>query len=521
METKGFALGAGRALRTSVVAGAAMLIVAFVWLLAARPADAFLIWEINDPPNGTNLTTYWDSEFGAPVDTGIFQEFCEGCDEDQQPDPEFEGDQLTWPGVETFLWSNQARGLEGVGSGQVSSEYPYAPLHTLSWNCANLPGGWDCRSLTSWTSTGSPLDDRLFIDPYDDGPPINVSISTGDGDDTVDIGGGFGSRQLDGGPHSTPTNPTCVDGDELRITPSKGNYATGAHKQIRWNVDVGSGTASPKQANSADASPIGFSGFEHANATTRDDPFGPGHTLEGSNFRNCLFGGSGDDTIDGDGGNDVLNGNMGSDDVGGGAGDDEVRSFSFEVTPEIDTLAGGDGHDKLYAGGGDDTLTGGSGIDRFDCGPGTDLVTDNVPGEVLVNCETFTGYPQCSDGFDNDEDDETDYPDDPECESADDDSEAPDPESMTVELTGPKKVKKGKQAKLKATLGPWPQVGDHDVYFSKLGPDGFSYLATASSDDGAAILKTKVRRKTSFRAGTLPGGGYLGGVSETLTVKVK
>ena len=99
----------------------------------------------------------------------------------------------------------------------------------------------------------------------------------------------------------------------------------------------------------------------------------------------------------------------------------------------------------------------------------------------------------------------------------------PESNVMTVELSGPSKVKKNKKAKLKATIGPCPEVADVEVSFSKKAGNGFEEIGTdsASGPDCKASLSPKVKKKTTFRATTEDAVGYLGGTSDKLTVKIK
>ncbi|MBU1237114.1 MAG: hypothetical protein KJ634_03090, partial [Gammaproteobacteria bacterium] len=80
--------------------------------------------------------------------------------------------------------------------------------------------------------------------------------------------------------------------------------------------------------------------------------------LDGTPFRDVLFGGSGSDFITGDGGDDIVLGGDGDDKLNGGDGND--------------MLYGGDGNDTLYGDAGNDVLDGGAGNDKLDGGTGND-----------------------------------------------------------------------------------------------------------------------------------------------------
>jgi len=74
-------------------------------------------------------------------------------------------------------------------------------------------------------------------------------------------------------------------------------------------------------------------------------------TLRGSQRKDRMFGGNGNDTINGYGGDDYLEGGRGNDKLDGGTG--------------LDRLVGGDGRDTLDGGRGNDELEGGLGADIY------------------------------------------------------------------------------------------------------------------------------------------------------------
>lgn len=94
---------------------------------------------------------------------------------------------------------------------------------------------------------------------------------------------------------------------------------------------------------------------------------------------------------------------------------------------------------------------------------------------------------------------------------------------MDIELTAPSKVKKNQKAKLKATLGPCPEVVGVEVIFEKKTGDGFKEIGTdpAAGPDCKASLSPKVKKKTTFRATTEDAAGFLGATSGPVTVKLK
>ena len=93
----------------------------------------------------------------------------------------------------------------------------------------------------------------------------------------------------------------------------------------------------------------------------------------GTNHRDMLTGGDGNDTVQGLGGNDVLSGLGGADFLIGGAGNDRLIGGTGN-----DRLIGGAGNDTIIGGIGDDVLIGGIGRDRFGLtrGLGKDTIRD-------------------------------------------------------------------------------------------------------------------------------------------------
>ena len=93
---------------------------------------------------------------------------------------------------------------------------------------------------------------------------------------------------------------------------------------------------------------------------------------------NCVFGGSGNDTLRGAEGGDRLYGGWGTDTLHGNGGDDTLYGhFRDDVLyggDGDDTLRGDWGNDTLYGGDGDDTLRGGRGNDVLRGGDGDDTL---------------------------------------------------------------------------------------------------------------------------------------------------
>jgi hypothetical protein len=146
---------------------------------------------------------------------------------------------------------------------------------------------------------------------------------------------------------------------------------------------------------------------------------GPGdNVLVGTNGRDFLDGGRGDDTIYGKGGNDRplpfrfgLVGGFGDDTIDGGGGDDHIAGYELGRARDRgeDTMTGGSGRDVLDGGRGADTISGEGGpdllmdgenkggpTDTLDGGTGNDILAPrNEPaGRDIVDCGegTDTAY---------------------------------------------------------------------------------------------------------------------------------
>jgi surface protein len=109
--------------------------------------------------------------------------------------------------------------------------------------------------------------------------------------------------------------------------------------------------------------------------------------LVGTDKRDRLQGGEGDDLIQGEGegdqlfgagGDDTLEGGSGYDLLQGGEGDDQLDGGSYN-----DTLQGGDGDDTLIGGSGNDSLEGGQGKDTIRGGAGDDVMYGRNHNDVL------------------------------------------------------------------------------------------------------------------------------------------
>jgi RTX calcium-binding nonapeptide repeat (4 copies) len=161
-------------------------------------------------------------------------------------------------------------------------------------------------------------------------------ISSGDGDDRVDITG------------------TTAGGD----------------------ADLGNGADLFNGLNSGGAadSVNGGEGNDTINGGGGDDP------IVGGDGDDTLNGGAGADGIDGGAGADVLSGGPGNDLLGGGDGDDHVNGDNGD-----DAVSGGAGNDQVAGEAGNDSVDGGAGDDSLEFG-GAD-----VPAGVGAGADDLHG----------------------------------------------------------------------------------------------------------------------------------
>ncbi|MBC7782853.1 MAG: hypothetical protein H7144_03355 [Burkholderiales bacterium] len=92
--------------------------------------------------------------------------------------------------------------------------------------------------------------------------------------------------------------------------------------------------------------------------------------LEGSDGKDNLTGGPGNDSIYGDGSNDYLDGGAGNDQIVGSGGADVIK--------------GGNGNDRIYGGAGIDNIDAGAGNDRLYGGDGADSLYGNKGNDILA-----------------------------------------------------------------------------------------------------------------------------------------
>jgi hypothetical protein len=144
-------------------------------------------------------------------------------------------------------------------------------------------------------------------------------------------------------------------------------------------------------------------GRNHYNIYIGTSQFGINECIIGTDKKDVIIAGDGDDFIRGKGaadnlqgrfGNDQIRGNNGDDNIQGGPGGDYLYGNDDEDVIfagfEDDFLSGGDGNDELIGDFGNDILEGGRGADYFDCGENYDIVLDYDPGDgdiLSTNCE--------------------------------------------------------------------------------------------------------------------------------------
>ena len=101
-------------------------------------------------------------------------------------------------------------------------------------------------------------------------------------------------------------------------------------------------------------------------------------TQTGTDGKNSINGGSGNDHILGLGGDDSINGQQGDDILDGGPGNDDINGQQGN-----DYLYGGEGNDKLNGQGGNDVIYGGPGNDDITGGTGNDWLYGEAGADVF------------------------------------------------------------------------------------------------------------------------------------------
>ncbi|OSQ44270.1 hypothetical protein TALK_19145, partial [Thalassospira alkalitolerans] len=104
-----------------------------------------------------------------------------------------------------------------------------------------------------------------------------------------------------------------------------------------------------------------------------------GQTVIGTNGRDEITTGDGDDYISGRNDKDTISSGAGDDTIYGGSGRDTINAGAGD-----DYIDGGSWNDSIFGGTGDDTIMGGSGADTLDGGEGTDTLYGGSSDDILI-----------------------------------------------------------------------------------------------------------------------------------------
>jgi len=215
-----------------------------------------------------------------------------------------------------------------------------------------------------------------------------------------------------------PNDPECSDLSDDREAPDLGPPPTCNGRTATVYVDSATNTivGGPYDGNpymgtlrgtDDDDVMVGTDGRDFIYGRDGDDlicALGGNDNVDGDDDEDTIFGGAGNDNLDGEGDVDTIFGEGGDDTIEGGYGDDFI--------------CGGEGNDTLEGEAGNDQISGGDGTnDNLDGGTDSDICR----GENVVNCEDTSSpiavcgdtrpISQCSDGIDNDSDGATDLAD--------------------------------------------------------------------------------------------------------------
>ena len=132
---------------------------------------------------------------------------------------------------------------------------------------------------------------------------------------------------------------------------------------------------------------------------TPNQGFDSHEVLSGTDFKDFIQAGNGDDTAYGDKGNDILDGQGGADHLYGGDGQDVLYGGDIEdfldggrgddiiyagtSAGALDVAIGGAGNDKIYGEAGIDEIYGGAGDDYIDAGGDTDLAFGDAGNDEM------------------------------------------------------------------------------------------------------------------------------------------
>lgn len=239
---------------------------------------------------------------------------------------------------------------------------------------ATLQGGHGADVITAGVGGNLTISGGDGIDLITGGSG-NDTIDAGDGDDIVSAGAGNDLIIGDDGQDSIDAG----DGDDVV------DAGTGTD-----SVDGGPGNDSLSGGDGAD-SLLGNFGNDTLAGGLRNDTLDGGFgadAVRGEAGSDSLLGGFGDDQIDGGSSPDFINGGGGADLIVGSGGADVIFAGPDHDTvfggSQEDTISGEAGDDQLLGQGGDDSLDGGEGLDIVDGGTGNDRTAGGgVPVEPL------------------------------------------------------------------------------------------------------------------------------------------
>jgi Ca2+-binding RTX toxin-like protein len=243
--------------------------------------------------------------------------------------------------------------------------------------------------------------DMLYGDAGDD------LVGGGDGDDT--LSGGDGNDVLgvtfarDGAIFATDDGNDLMEGgagdDTLNGGPGGAAVNYGGAAQIVTAAPNGSDTLSGGEgsdtvtyANRSSAVAVAIDGAANDGAVGEKDKVDPDvETLVGGSGDDKLKAGSLAVTLDGGDGDDSLSGSNGGDTLNGGDGDDTLKGGRGDDVEHgnagDDTAFGGSGADTLDGAGGEDFLDGAAGPDDLKGGNGNDtLHSRDKAGKNKVDC---------------------------------------------------------------------------------------------------------------------------------------
>ena len=201
----------------------------------------------------------------------------------------------------------------------------------------------------------------------------DVAVTTGDGNDKVDLEAGPGVTLLGDGSRPLFTRVIELDVDaNFEVNTGAGNdevtLKTVDSEVLSFRGELfevgGDVNASLTNSTTGDGNDV-------VQTSTGDDSFDTGagaDQAEAGGGADDVSGGSGSDLLKGQGGNDNVRGGEGDDQISGGGGDDVLFGEAGS-----DIINGGTGADSIFAGAGRDRVVGGEGADTFVFGKNNDL----------------------------------------------------------------------------------------------------------------------------------------------------